>query len=258
MIRRIAAISQITVLETLSKKHLYILILILIGIYFYFGRMDFFGLGMEASFIKLVPLTGISIFALVVTILATARQIPDERQNKTIFPLLAKPVSRFEFLAGKFLGVSSMVVFTILVTATLFYFLLSAKGVKFNALYWQAIVLQCLQFCVFISIVLALSTVLSHAATVVLAFLLFYLLGSAGSTLEDMLFSDSFPDQMRGLYQGLLAALPRLDLFNITKAVIHDLPPQSWVIVLPFVGYAAAASLVFLLIGSLLFRRKDL
>ena len=34
----------------------------------------------------------------------TARQIPAERENRTIFPLLAKPVTRAQVVAGKFLG----------------------------------------------------------------------------------------------------------------------------------------------------------
>ena len=35
---------------------------------------------------------------------AAARQIPAERENRTIFPLLAKPVTRGQVIAWKFLG----------------------------------------------------------------------------------------------------------------------------------------------------------
>jgi ABC-type transport system involved in multi-copper enzyme maturation permease subunit len=258
MIRRIAAVAQITVLESLSKKHLYILLLLIVGVYFYFGRMNFFNLGVEASFLKLIPLIGLSAFGLVISIFASARQITLEREQKTIFPLLAKPLTRFEFLAGKFAGVMSMTLFAVGLLSAVFYFLLSSRGVAFSRIYWQAVLLLLLQLCVFVSLVLALSTVMSHVATVVMGFLLYYLLGTAGATLEDMLFAHAFPAGFEWFYKGILILMPRLDLFNISKAVIHDQKPQSWIIVLPFIGYSAFCSLVFLGIGGLLFRRKDL
>jgi len=42
--------------------------------------------------------------SLVIAIGTAARQIPMERENRTIFPLLAKPVTRGQVIAGKFAG----------------------------------------------------------------------------------------------------------------------------------------------------------
>ncbi len=39
--------------------------------------------------------------SLVIAITTTARQIPAERESRTIYPLLAKPVGRGEFIAGQ-------------------------------------------------------------------------------------------------------------------------------------------------------------
>jgi len=44
------------------------------------------------------------ISALVIAIATAARQIPVERENRTIFPLLAKPVTRWQVVLGKFMG----------------------------------------------------------------------------------------------------------------------------------------------------------
>ena len=43
-------------------------------------------------------------WSLVIAIGTAARQIPAERENRTIFPLLAKPVSRWQVILGKFFG----------------------------------------------------------------------------------------------------------------------------------------------------------
>src|SRR2546421_11227681 len=55
-------------------------------------------------YLKEVVLLLIWVSALVIAITTTARQIPAERENRTIFPLLAKPVSRGQVIVGKFLG----------------------------------------------------------------------------------------------------------------------------------------------------------
>lgn len=258
MIRRVFAIAQITVLETLWKKHPYVLMVVLLGVYYFFGRFDFFSLGSEASFMRLVPLTGITLLGVLISVFAASRQFPEEIAQKTIFPLLAKPVSRFEYLLGKFLGVCLVAGTALFALAGVFYLMLTSKGIVLNQVFWQAVVLAVLQIFVFIALVIALSTMMSHAATVVMSFLLYYLLGSAGSTLEDLIYVGAIPSQLSWFYKGLLLALPRFDLFNISKAVLHDAPARPWSILIPFLAYAACYSLVFLLIGGAVLRKKDL
>lgn len=261
MIRRMLAIAQITIFETLSRKHLYVLLIVMLAIYFYFGRLEFFNLGKDASFLKLIPITGLSLFGLIVSIFAAARQLPDEIAQKTVFPLLAKPVTRLEFVTGKFAGVWIVTALSMAAVAAMFAAMLWLKGIALNQIFWQAAFLQTLQMACIIAMVLMLSTVLSQAANLVLSFLLYYLLGSAGATLEDMLYAKAFPkglEWMQYPYTGLSYLLPRLDLFNISKAVVHDAQPKPWTIVLPFLGYATAVSAVFLVLAAVLFRRKDL
>lgn len=256
--KRILSVAQITVLETIARKQMYVLLILLIGIYLYFSRLSFFDLSAEASFIKLIPITGISLFGLIVTVFAAVRQLPDEISQKTIFPLLAKPLTRFQFLTGKYVGVSAIVSFAMLVLAAAFHVMLHLKGIRLTRIYWQAVILLCLQMSTFAALVILLSTMVSQAANTVLSFLLFYLLGNAGSTLEDMIYMQALPPGATWFYKAILAVTPRLDLFNISKAVMHDSDPRSWAIILPFLAYAICCSLVFLGIATLLFRKKDL
>jgi ABC-type transport system involved in multi-copper enzyme maturation permease subunit len=178
--------------------------------------------------------------------------------HKTIFPLLAKPVTRFEFLMGKFVGVCLVVGSALFAIAAVFYFMLSSKGIQLNQIFWQAVFLQVLQIFVFIALVITLSTLMSHAATIVSSFLLYNLLGSAGSTLEDLVYTQAVPQQFAWFYKGLLWVIPRFDLFNISKAVLHDAAPRPWTVTLPFVAYALCYSVAFLLIGGMVLRKKDL
>ena len=55
-------------------------------------------------YLKEICLLLIWISSLVIAITTTARQIPAERENRTLLPLLAKPLTRTQLILGKFLG----------------------------------------------------------------------------------------------------------------------------------------------------------
>ena len=55
-------------------------------------------------YLKEICLLLIWISSLVIAITTTARQIPAERENRTLLPLLAKPLTRTQLVLGKFLG----------------------------------------------------------------------------------------------------------------------------------------------------------
>ncbi len=68
------------------------------------GSVDFFNDDRIVRYLKDVCLLLIWLSSVVIAVATTARQIPVERESRTIFPLLAKPIGRGEFLVGKFVG----------------------------------------------------------------------------------------------------------------------------------------------------------
>src|SRR5690606_10548260 len=54
------------------------------------------------------------------TVVLAARQLPREFQNRTIYPLLAKPVSRWKFLLGKLLGILLAAIFCLMLFMVIF------------------------------------------------------------------------------------------------------------------------------------------
>ena len=55
--------------------------------------------------LKDVSLGAMSIFTWLLAVLATAMLLPKDIEDRTLYTILAKPVPRFEYLLGKFLGV---------------------------------------------------------------------------------------------------------------------------------------------------------
>ncbi len=100
----ILAISGIVIKELYRRKDFYVLFVLTALITLLLGSVSFFNDTKIVRYLKEVCLLLIWISSLVIAIGTAARQIPAERENRTIFPLLAKPVTRGQFILGKFLG----------------------------------------------------------------------------------------------------------------------------------------------------------
>src|SRR5690349_14738886 len=100
----ILALSGVVIKELYRRKDFYVLFVLTAVITLLLGSVSFFNDAKIVRYLKEVVLLLIWVAALVIAITTTARQIPAERENRTIFPLLAKPVSRGQVIVGKFLG----------------------------------------------------------------------------------------------------------------------------------------------------------
>ena len=100
----ITAIAALVVKELFRRKDFYVVFVLTALITLVMGSVNFFNDAKIARYLKEIVLLLIWIASLVIALATTARQIPSERENRTIFPLLAKPVTRSQVIFGKFLG----------------------------------------------------------------------------------------------------------------------------------------------------------
>jgi ABC-type transport system involved in multi-copper enzyme maturation permease subunit len=110
MMRRALLIARTVWLEFLRRKEFYVL-LILIA-FFVLGILVVRIIGTDSPatsrFLMSFGLLLSYVFAAILTAATAARQLPGEMENRTIQPLLAKPVSRSEVVLGKSLAVSAV------------------------------------------------------------------------------------------------------------------------------------------------------
>jgi ABC-type transport system involved in multi-copper enzyme maturation permease subunit len=119
--RRLAAIAGDTLTELTRLKAFYLLLffaLTLIGGSMVMARLSF---QQEFQILKDISLGTISFFTSLLAIAASARMLPHEIENRTIYAVLAKPVPRFEYLAGKLLGVFLLLAISVIVMGALFF-----------------------------------------------------------------------------------------------------------------------------------------
>lgn len=111
-----------TFLEAVRQRFFLALLLLAAGL---FASTEFlrefnFGGASEVKFITDIGIGALVFFGSVLTITATAQMFFAEIESRTALTLLAKPVRRGEFIAGKFLGVWMVVlIFCAFVTALL-------------------------------------------------------------------------------------------------------------------------------------------
>src|SRR2546426_1081035 len=100
----ILAIAGVVLKELYRRKDFYVLFVITAVITLVMGSVTFFNQENISRYLKEICLFLIWAAALVIVVTSTVRQIPAEREQRTLFPLLAKPVTRLQLLLGKFLG----------------------------------------------------------------------------------------------------------------------------------------------------------
>src|ERR1700756_1927435 len=126
-VTRIAAIIATTLIDLARQKVFYVLLifaLVLIGSSVFMARFSF---QQEFQILKDVSLGAMSIFTSLLAILATARLIPQDSEDRTVYTILAKPVPRLEYVLGKLGGGLFLLAISTFVMSALFLLVLYTR-----------------------------------------------------------------------------------------------------------------------------------
>lgn len=231
--RAVCAIAWNTVRETVRKKHVYVLAIIAVILIGFSSLMVFFQESPQA-FMKELSLFTVSFLGMLVTVLIAAPQIRREMEDRSIYTVLAKPVSRFGYVAGKFLGTTIAVAFSYCVFSLIFFAFLRMKGVAVTGIYLHALSVNLLQLFIVAAAAIFLSTLFTTPAAATLT-VLYYIAQYFSPKL-------SYP----------------LKYFNINWTVVHDVMPVATIRLLPLFGMGIAFTLGLLLLSTVVFAQKEL
>jgi Cu-processing system permease protein len=254
----IFALSNIVIKELYRRKDFYVLLVLTVLITLVMASASLFKADNVVRSLKEICLLLIWISALVMAIGTAARQIPAEKENRTIFPLLAKPVTRWHVVVGKFLGCWVACGMSLVV----FYFFLglvsaSREHAWPSLIYFQAIWMQWMFLAIVIAIVLWGSIVFaapSSNATICLVLIIgIWLLGRYLN-----LIAMERPEPARSILYTLYFMIPHLEWFDLRELVIHNKGLVGWVYCGLATLYAAAYTIFFLFGTWFSFRKKAL
>jgi ABC-type transport system involved in multi-copper enzyme maturation permease subunit len=255
---KIFALAGIVIKELYRRKDFYVLFVLTALLTITAGAVNFFHDDKIFVYVKDICLLLIWVSALVIAIVTTARQIPAEIEARTIFPLLAKPVSRGQLIAGKFLGCWLATGVALLV----FYFFFaiiagSREHIWPVAVYLQAAWLHwCLLAIVIAMVLLGSICFTAPSSTSTITFIVVAGILFLGSHLKIIALQQ--PEPMQTILTVTYFLMPHLEWYDLRDFVVYNLGGVPLLALVLVTLYAAVWTGIFLLLTWLGFRRKSL
>lgn len=267
-------IARITFLEAIRQRFFAFLFVLGAALVLASGAVRVFDFGhSELKFLADFGFGGLFLFGSILGVVMTAQLFFAEIDNRTALTLLAKPLSRAEFLAGKFLGTWAVLGVFVVVLAAL---LAGMLGWRAAELAQQAVerrlsppecdlsglalyaLLQWLRLGVVVAMVLAVAAAARTFLFAVVVGALAVLAGQLQWLSQELLLKPAEFGVGQVALWVLTHLLPNLQQFNLGDALVLA-PHQVAAGTLPWVVLSGLAYVVaFLTLATFLFRRREI
>lgn len=268
---KLAAIAWTTTKETLGQPLFYVLLAIGVFLLILFPFIPYNTFGEDVKVVKDEGLTLIMVLSVILALWTASSSIADEIEGRTALTLLSKPITRSQFIFGKFLGIIGPVAILFIVLGVIF-----LSSVSYKVVYdaretanlpptWHDCAAQVVQIApglllsfmeavVLASISVAIATRLPMVPNLLICFSI-YVLGH----LAPLLLTSSARqiDPVNFMARLFTTVLPVLDHFNITAAISTGQPVPA-----VYLAWAAAYCVLYssmaMVLALLLFEDRDL
>ena len=257
-------IAKVTVAEARRRRVVHAVIILVVVILLSMTFFSYLSPQEQSRMIISSGLTAITVFGILLSIFIAAFLIPHEIETRTIYAILAKPVRRFEFVLGKYLGALIVLgVITTVMTGVLVAVLVvqsrlvpSSPESQFNPNLGAVIFAAVMNYCalaVLTGLIILISTVASTTMTVISAFII-WTVGSMQSTFHDL--ADKAYGAAKVLLLVIYYVVPKLENFDFRQEASNFMPVSivsGWDAVLHGIGY----TVVVLLLASVFFNDRQ-
>ena len=257
MIRIWWALARGVLLESLRRKDLWVVAILGFLIVAAAGALGFFGISGLETFAKDLAVTVLGMFSTIVAVLTASRMLPEEIRQRTLYPLLARPITRLDLLIGKFLGSVLVTWIAFLLLAALTSVALIGFHVRFEAIMGQFLLLKMFGLAVVCAVSLALSAYMTPQAASTLSFVIAF--GSSMLIRAFTLAYEHSSPAIQWVFKFLNAILPQYGQFDLGGRVANTgwAPVPMWIIGV-LVAYAFVYSASMVLLGWARFRKQAL
>ncbi|MBU7584215.1 MAG: ABC transporter permease [Nostoc sp. TH1S01] len=202
-------------------------------------------------------IVAINVISLIVVVFLGTGLVKKEIDKRTILVLIAKPVSRSEIIAGKFLGLSAVLAVLISAMTAIYLGFLQFQNIPHPTL---SIVIAAVFLLLQLSLINAVAITLGVFTNSLLAVTLTFAVYLMGNITQDLvkLGRLSHNSAMESITQGLYLILPdlsRLDLKNDAVYGMQALPDATMLIT--NAGYGILYSIMLLAIASFVFSKRE-
>jgi len=217
--------------------------------------LGYLTIGDEIKIIKDFGLGAISLFGVLIAIFVGISLVYKEMEKRTIYVILANPISRSQFVMGKYLGLSLTLLVEVVVMSI---GLLALCYMKQPKLSWDLLV-AILAIWFELQLVLAIAVLFSTFVSPFLSGLLTLVVFVIGHLTQDFRLvvakvDNSFIQKIADIFYYIF---PNLEALNYKTKVVHGLQitPAEYFF---SIGYSTAYTLALLSLAVLIFQRRDI
>lgn len=213
--------------------------------------------GTERQIIPDLGLAAISLLSLAIAIFVGTNLVNKEIERRTVYVMIAKPISRTEFIVGKHLGLSSVLAVLVAAMTLIFLAVLTAQHIPFPL---DSLLLNALFQFLELSLITAVAILFGVFTNSLLATFLtvaVYLMGHFSRDLVALGQLASAPE-LQKITQGLYLILPDLARFNLKNQAVYGMALlPSPIDLLNTAAYGLIYTILLLTIASVVFWRRE-
>jgi ABC-type transport system involved in multi-copper enzyme maturation permease subunit len=243
-----------TAREAVRNKLLYTLLFFSIGMMLFGVVLSSLSYVERERMVQDFAFASIRLFSVAIAIFVGVGLIHKEVDRRTVYTILSKPLSRAEFLIGKYTGLILIIWLQVAIMASFFAGVSLLMDAPLGFTHLAALALTAVE----LAVVVALATLFSSFTTPLLASFFSCGIWLAGHLTRDLRDhgANSESALVREGTAWMYRILPDLESFNLSIQAAHQLPVAAsdiWFPVLYGAGYAA----VILVSATLIFERRD-
>jgi ABC-type transport system involved in multi-copper enzyme maturation permease subunit len=211
--------------------------------------------GAQRKIVVDIGLAAIPLFGVLLIVLLGAGTFYQEKEQGILKGILVKPVSRADFVIGKWAGTVATVVLVMGLMTVVYTLVMWLSGAAFTKNVFWAVYLSMFE----IALVAAVLSFFSSFTSPVLASFFTICAVAAGHLSNDLLeFADRFTGAMPKFFaNAAYYLLPNLGLFNVRQEAVHGLPlPDGFIGSVTVYGLFYTAVLLFL--SAIIFKAKEI
>jgi ABC-type transport system involved in multi-copper enzyme maturation permease subunit len=249
----ILAIALNTFREAVRDRVLYLLLVFAVIVIGASRVLSLLTVGSEEKIIKDVGLSAISLFGVMTAVFVGVSLVFKEIERRTVYTLLANPVRRWQFVAGKFAGLLSVLALNVVLMFVALAAVLWWRGESAWSLV-PAVFLIVVELFIVTAYALLFSSLTNPILAAVWTFAV-YVSGHLSWSL--LLLKEKLPEgASRVLCDVIYWLLPNLDRLNIKAEAVHRLSlPPDYVALSAL--YGVSYGLIVLWLACVAFERKE-
>ncbi len=260
MIGRVYAIALNTFRESIRNRVLYGILSVVVMVNLFGIVLGELSLNEGARVARDVGLGGIALFGAFTAIYLGVSLLYGEVNRRTIYNIVSKPIERWEFVVGKYLGIAVTLTLLVALFAASMALILTAQGIPVSTALIKAMVLNHQELLLVAAVAILFSSFSSPFLSGIFTFLVFFL-GRVTPEIEQA--TASAAAWIRWIASAALRVVPDFHMFQVSGRVSDGTHVSvhgdfvSWGYVGAATGYAWLVIGMLLVASVLIFSRRD-